>query len=296
MKISSNRVPLGLIAALLTFGASPAVAEPVGFVAGVEGEVEIQPGGQLSWTAAATDGNVEIGDTIRTGLDSAIKIVLVDDTTLSLGEDTELVIDNFVVGDAAVREVSVLRHLKGQIRTRVGEAFGGTTRVEIHTPTAVMGVKGTELSSLIEKTGGETTTLGCTWEGGVFMYLPGDKVKMDVPLNFCRRAWTDRIGPPITVPPGYTPVKAPSGPLGPKAFQTVLFGSGDAGLLDDWIAHVDPVSAFGPINPPPFPIILEPVIDRDDVVAATVTLPPAVLPPPPPPPVGGGPGSSTPGN
>ena len=171
MKNSSHRTPLnwrwGLTATLLALalGAAPGAAEPVGFVAGVEGDVDIQPGGQISWTAAAVDGEVEIGDTVRTGLDSAIKIVLVDDTTLSLGEDTELVLESFVVGAAATREVSVLRHLKGQIRTRVGEAFGGTTRVEIHTPTTVMGVKGTELSSRIDHIGGETSTLGCNWAG-----------------------------------------------------------------------------------------------------------------------------------
>ncbi len=264
MKNLSNRVHLGLIAALLTFGATPAAAEPVGFVGGVEGAVEIQPSGRTSWTAAATDRNIEIGDTIRTGLDSAIKIVLVDDTTLSLGEDTELVIDSFVVGDAATREPSVLRHVKGQIRARVGEAFGGTTRVEIHTPPAVMGVKGTELSSRIDTTGGETTTLGCNWEGGVFMYRLGDKTQMDVPLNLCRRAWTDRIGPPIPVPSNFVPVKTPSSPLGPKGLQAVLLGSGDGGFL----VSNNPVS-LGPEDMPALPPEIEPPLTSDDFARAT---------------------------
>jgi len=300
MKYSSNYTQLGYVVALLALGliAAPAAAEPVGFVAGVEGEVDIQPGGQLSWTAAAIDKDIEIGDSIRTGLDSAIKIVLVDDTTLSLGEDTELVIDSYVVGEAATRDASVLRHVKGQIRTRVGEAFGGTTRVEIHTPTTVLGVKGTELSSRIDNTGGETTTLGCNWEGGVFMYLPGDATRMDVPLNFCRRAWTNRIGPPIPVPPGYVPVKTPSSNPGNNAFQAALFGSGDAGRLDDWIASAPTVSAFGPTSSPEFPSNpTDPVLTGDDRLPGTPD-PPPVDPTPPVtgfPPIGGGPGSSTPG-
>ena len=296
MQNARIRAQIGLTTALLALalGAAPAAAEPVGFVAGVEGEVEIQPGGQTSWTAASVDGEVEIGDSVRTGFDSALKIVLVDDTTLSLGEDTELVIDSFVVGAAAVREVSVLRHLRGQIRTRVGEAFGGTTRVEIHTPTTVMGVKGTELSSRIDTTGGETTTLGCNWEGGVFMYLHGDATRMDVPLNHCRRAWSDRIGPPINVPADYVPVKPPSSPFGAKGLQA-LFGSGDAGLLDDWIASNAPVS--GPFDPAPTfstPPELEPVFDNDPAVVAPPA-PPAFTPPPFPT-IGGGEGSSTTGN
>ena len=264
MKNFRNPAHLGLSVAFLglAFCAAPAAAEPVGFVAGIEGHVEIQPGGATSWTAAAVDAEVEIGDTLRTGLDSAIKIVLVDDTTLSLGEDTELVLDSFVVGPAATREASVLRHLKGQIRARVGEAFGGTTRVEIHTPTAVMGVKGTELSSRIDTTGGETTTLGCNWEGGVFMYRLGDKTRMDVPLNLCRRAWTDRIGPPIPVPSNFVPVKTPSGKLGPKGLQAVLLGSGDGGFL----VSNNPVS-LGPEDMPELPPEFEPPLSSDDDIA-----------------------------
>jgi hypothetical protein len=34
--------------------------------------------------------------------------------------------------------------LAGHVRTKVGEAFGGPTRLQLHTPTAVIGVKGTE--------------------------------------------------------------------------------------------------------------------------------------------------------
>ena len=68
--------------------------------------------------------------------------MLVDDTTLTLGEETEVVIDELLVGPAALRELSILRQLRGKLRVRVGEAFGGTTRLQVHTPTAVMGVKG----------------------------------------------------------------------------------------------------------------------------------------------------------
>lgn len=292
MKNLSSRALWGLGAALLALalGGATASAEPVGFVASIQGEVEIQPGGAASWTAASVDAEVSIGDTLRTGLDSAIKIVLVDDTTLSLGEDTELVLDSFVVGEAATREISVLRHLKGQIRTRVGEAFGGTTRVEIHTPTAVMGVKGTELSSRIDDTGGEVTTLGCNWEGGVFIYLPGDKVEMDVPLNLCRRAWVDRIGPPIPAPPGYVPVKAPSSQMGSKGFQAVLQGSGDAGLLDDWLASNEPVSLDPDLDIPGAPPEMEPPLSPDDIAGLRAAPPSGGIP------VGGGPGSASPGN
>ena len=295
----SSRFSVALTALALL--ATPSLAEPVGFVAGIEGRVEIQPLGETSFAAARVDDEIEIGDVVRTGLDSAVKIVLVDDTTLSLGEDTEIAIDSFVVGEAATREPSILRQLKGQIRTRVGEAFGGTTRVEIHTPTAVMGVKGTELTSKIEDLGAEAVSLCCNWEGGVFMFLPSDGIQVDIPLNFCRRAWIDRIGPPIPVPDDFVPVKSPSQKMGPKAIQAMLFGSGDSGLLDDWLS----ARGLPPVGEPPIIITMEPdrlvpapPYDSDTNPVSDPPSPPVVpiLPTIDFPPIGGGdPGQGQPG-
>ncbi len=256
--------------------AAPAGAEPVGFIAGIEGTVEITPGGQLSWTAAALDQQVEIGDTVRTGTDSAVKIVLVDDTALSLGDETELVIDSFVVGPAATREPSVLRHLSGQIRTRVGEAFGGTTRIEVHTPTAVMGVKGTVFSSKLGTVNGEPSTLACNHEGLVFVRFLNDLTTWDIPLGFCRRAFLDRVEEPIEPPLDFQAVTGPSPGADAQQTQALLFGPENApgqGLAD-WLASTQlPPVATGPgselidIVPEPEP---EPVFDSiEDVVAAT---------------------------
>ena len=229
---------VGMVLAVLVL-ASPAGAEPVGFVAGLEGTVEIQRGAASSWTAAELDQSVEIGDSVRTGPDSAVKIVLADDTTLSLGGETELVIDSLVVGEAATREPSILRQLKGQIRTRVGEAFGGPTRLEMHTPTAVIGVKGTVFESRIDLWGGELATLACNFEGNVFARFLADQTDWDVPLGLCRRAFADRITAPIEPPPDFVPVSSPSEGAGTQITQQILFGpdaEGEGQGVDEWLA------------------------------------------------------------
>ena len=124
--------------------ATPRIAagEPVGFIAVRTGIVEVQETASSSWEAGLIDRDLEIGDILRTGSGSAAKVLLVDETMLTLGESPELEIESFLIGSGALRDPSVLRLLKGRARVVIGEAFGGPTRVEMHTPTAVIGVKG----------------------------------------------------------------------------------------------------------------------------------------------------------
>ncbi len=218
--------PSVLALCLLVLGAAGASAagEPIGFVAAVHGQVDRLTAAATVWRAAAVDDPVWAGDTLRTGMNSTAKIVLVDDTTLGLGEDTELAIDNLVIGPEALSEPSILRQLRGQIRTRVGEAFGGTTRIEIHTPTAIMGVKGTEGTTRVDGRAGagdgwpaemaepgdddEISTLVRNWEGGITAALLNG-VHLPVPPGKCRVVYRDRIGEPADCPDDFVPIVIP---------------------------------------------------------------------------------------
>jgi hypothetical protein len=209
---------------VLAVAGASAAGEPIGFVAAVHGQVDRLAATASVWRAAAVDDPVWVGDTLRTAMNSTAKIVLVDDTTLGLGEDTELAIDNLVIGPEALSEPSILRQLRGQIRTRVGEAFGGTTRIEIHTPTAIMGVKGTEGTTRVD--GGaragdawaaemaepgddeEISTLVRNWEGGITAALLNG-VHLPVPPGQCRVVYRDRIGEPADCPDDFVPIVIP---------------------------------------------------------------------------------------
>jgi len=173
-----NRSFLLAAAALLLAGV--AGAEPVGFVAVANGQVDVQRYGTNSWEAAAMDADVAVGDTIRTGFDSQAKVILVDDTTLSIDEDTEITIQSLHVGAAATRDRSIIRQARGKMRTVVGSAFGGQTRMEIHTPTAVVGVKGTDFTSekddearLTGKQEDKGQWLLCLNDGKIVVRTPG---------------------------------------------------------------------------------------------------------------------------
>ena len=232
-----------LTVALLLAG--PALAEPVGFLAEAEGTVELKSGGATSFAAAAQDSDVSIGDTIRTGRNSGAKLVLVDDTIITIDEETELVIDEYVVGPAAATEPSKLDLLAGHMRTRVGEAFGGPTRLQVHTPTAVIGVKGTEfyvwtileplttytcvISGIVTVESNEPD-LGGTYEppvGGCARVLPHARPEpadlRDVgggPINVFVDPGTDQLAIELNDIPIPTPTPTPTPPPTPTPTPT----------------------------------------------------------------------------
>ena len=150
--------------------AAPASAEPVGFFASLVGDVEVATPlapGAYSWQAAVQDGQVQIGDRVKTGIGGSARIVLVDDTLLQVDEDTEIEIETFHVGAAATKETSIVRHTRGRLRTLVGDAFSGETKLEVHTPTAVVGVKGTDFETRDASLPGKTRFRMCLHSGAI---------------------------------------------------------------------------------------------------------------------------------
>ncbi len=212
----STSVAAFAVALLISTGAS---AQVVGFVAATQGNVEVQAKGGMSWAASVVDQDISIGDTIRTGPDSAVKILLADETILTLGEDTELLIDKYVVGEAATRDPSVIELLRGRARVFVGEAFGGPTRLEMYTPTAVIGVKGTGFEAFIrEDRRRGKHTLVCHLDGAIFTRPREDsqKSKVVIPTDgLCAEVFRDHAPSDlIPRPTGFGPILAPSTPAG----------------------------------------------------------------------------------
>ena len=215
----SWRLALLGIAALGISGT--ATAAPVGFVADFRGIVEIQPENAGNWAPAAIDGGVSVGDSIRTEREAFVKVLLVDDTLLEIGGHTEILIDRMIVGDLATTERSILRELNGHVRAYVGEKFGGTTRLEIHTPTAIVGVKGSVMEVWVINQGGRLTTVVANVEGEVWVKSAGTPGASEVMVS---------EGQSSVIPEGQEPSPSSSGlPFGltPLAMvtQTVVSNS-----------------------------------------------------------------------
>lgn len=86
---------------------------------------------------------VMIQDTLKTGAQSRLKVRLLDQSSLTLGEQAELLIDSFVYDPGTSRQAG-LNLLKGALRYIGGHFSAEPKAVEIKTPVAVLGVRGTD--------------------------------------------------------------------------------------------------------------------------------------------------------
>ena len=136
---------IGLVTALI---ASPAHAQTrVGEAAIVKNEV-LRVAGASTTQIRVGDGLVR-DETVRTGIDSATRLVMADSTNLSLGPNATLKLDRTVFDDEHhYREVAV-RMTSGAFRFVTGHS--DKAAYKITTPLATIGVRGTTLDILSQR-------------------------------------------------------------------------------------------------------------------------------------------------
>ncbi len=98
---------------------------------------------------AATTAQIKVGDgvlrdeTVRTGADSAARLVMADSTNLSLGANASLKLDRSVFNDEKSYKDIAIRLTSGAFRFVTGHSE--KTAYKITTPLATIGVRGTIL-------------------------------------------------------------------------------------------------------------------------------------------------------
>jgi hypothetical protein len=120
-------------------------------------------------------------DRIQTDSDSRTKALFVDDTLLTVGENTRIKIDEYVFNPHKDLRSVIVNMFQGRIRALVGKHFVGTgSRFEIRTPTAVAAARGTYFVVWIENsrtTGmaniGEKGDVAFTAAGRTVIVKPG---------------------------------------------------------------------------------------------------------------------------
>ena len=130
------------------------------FVCGVTSAFALTEAGQiiaLTGRVVATDANqaerelalrspVYVGDRIQTAPGARAQVFLLDDTTVSLGEESYMVIDEFVFEGKPQEDVSSLRFLRGVIRNVTGRITqANPSRFQVKTGKAVIGVRGCDI-------------------------------------------------------------------------------------------------------------------------------------------------------
>ena len=116
-------------------------AQPAGRVTALEGHADVTRGHAPARPLALHDP-LFTGDVLRTKSASRLEVELRDGSRLTLDENTRLVLDRYLTGDAPEGIFEVIR---GRVRSLVGDLFSRRREsFRLRTPTSILGVQGTD--------------------------------------------------------------------------------------------------------------------------------------------------------
>lgn len=152
------------------------------------GSVQIRRGQET--LPGGVNATVNMNDAIVTGL-SSLQLRFQDNTTASVTENSRFVIDDFVydpsrgAGRLNVRvAMGTVRYVSGQI------ARNNQQNVQVNTPTAVIGVRGTDFFMTVDESGQSLVVLvpscnqqGNCYTGKISVTNDGGTVEMDQPFH-----------------------------------------------------------------------------------------------------------------
>ena len=147
-----------VIAGLLVFSvASSFAAEaPVGRVLAVRGSAEVTHAGSNRSGPVGLNDKVFQGDKYNTAAGAKLKLILDDESIVTVAQSSELVVDEFVYDRSRNVRKSVVKLNAGTVRSLVSKGFSGEgSKFEVHTRTAVAGARGT--LNLVSITGPDQT-------------------------------------------------------------------------------------------------------------------------------------------
>lgn len=117
--------------------------DAVGRVIVKEGEVFIKAVGVKEEKPLHVKDPIHTGDMIRTGIGAVVKIVFQDNSILTMSQQTQIEINQFIYAPEGKRSVT-LKLLKGRLKAVVSKAMEmASDTFKVRTPTAVIGIRGT---------------------------------------------------------------------------------------------------------------------------------------------------------
>ena len=145
---------LASLAAAAILGSPAHAAEQAGMVKVAQGMVSIEREGKRLEAGVGTP--VMVADRLRTGRDGSVGVTLRDNTLLSAGPNSLLIIDKFVYDNTTQEGKMSVAIRKGTLSVASGKIAKRTPEsVDFHTPTSILGVRGTEFVIEVEGAGDE---------------------------------------------------------------------------------------------------------------------------------------------
>ena len=166
-----NKIKILLTALMLTlFSFSLVIAnEFIGVVAVGVGNISNQKNEKL-----ITGSKIYFGDTIIVSEQSNAQILLLDETALTIGEKSELTIDDFVY-DPQTKVGKIVSNIKvGTVRVITGEiSKQNPDNLEVNIPTGSVGARGTEFIVVTESDKKSTVVLLGPGKRNTLGMIPG---------------------------------------------------------------------------------------------------------------------------
>ena len=169
----------------------------IGSITEFKGAGQIKRGPKA--TPAAKGSRVVKNDAVSTNSKGRFKITFIDDTTVNITENSRLVIDDFVYdGGGKTKGKLGLKVALGTVRYASGKvAKGNPGGVNIRTPTATIGVRGTDFIMSVDEIGrtmiillpscfddkDPTKNIDNCPVGAIDVTTPSGKVSMDKPFQ-----------------------------------------------------------------------------------------------------------------
>lgn len=156
----NKKIVAPLFVLILILVASHAFAEEkysIGKVVFIKGEAQaITPEGQAR--DLSLNQNIFLKETLETKK-GQLKVLFEDKTLLALEENSKVLLTEYIYKKSNGNRKSVFDIIQGRIRSVVeGFSANTSTDIQFRTPTAVAGIRGTELGIIVE---GMTTTIAC---------------------------------------------------------------------------------------------------------------------------------------
>ena len=115
--------------------------ERIGTVLAVDGTAEVRAANATTWEPLQFRAALFLNDTVRTGADSKVKILLRDDAIMTLAERGEMHFTEFLLTPQQRRTVVSLA--LGKLKLITSTIFGAGSATEVRTANTVAGVRGT---------------------------------------------------------------------------------------------------------------------------------------------------------
>ena len=150
---------------------STSILANIGLVTNFSGSAAIERDEGFEVFEVVKDLGVQMEDVVATAK-GKVRIDFIDDTRVDITEHSRLVIDDFVYDPASQEGSLSLKASLGTIRYASGQiAKNSKQNVKITTPSAVIGVRGTDFTMTVDEIGGSTIILlpSCDTNGDCFV-------------------------------------------------------------------------------------------------------------------------------